>query len=249
MTLPNRYTTYTCTLPTSDKQIKFRPYTGAEEYKLLTSMELNDVNVLIDNVYEVIKACCLDNIDPKQLNISELSYLFLQIKTRAQATNIVKLQIENDVDCEDEMCPMEMKGSIKLTELPLQFIDDTNNWAKVTSANAPKNTKQIVLAPEFGAQFRQPRLGDGVSIESSIYDIDVQAKCLLSVYDGDKIYDDFTYDEAVDFIIKLDKIQTEAVDNWFSSLPRIRTDCTFSCAKCKKEKIVPIEGISSFFEP
>lgn len=40
--LPNRYPTYSLTLPIANQKVKYRPYTVPEETKILTAMESKD---------------------------------------------------------------------------------------------------------------------------------------------------------------------------------------------------------------
>lgn len=244
--LPSRYPTYSLTLPLANKKVKYRPYTIPEEAKLMTVMELNDPDTTLLNITEVIEACTFNSGIASDLTIPDLAFLFMNIKARSEAKDIVKLQIIPD-ECEDEQCPLEMNGEIDLNEVPLQFYKN-DEWQKVSFDNAPKNSTVIELFEGYGAEFRIPKLSDGINPESTSFDDEVQAKCLVQAYDGDKVYSEFTYEEALEYVKTLDAQSKKKVLEYFSGLPRIKTSCKFTCGKCNREETVGIDGISYFFD-
>lgn len=243
MKIPNKYPTYFVTIPSTGEKIKIRPYNIAEEKKMLIAIQSDDIEVLSQNIVDTLNACILSDIKVEDLPIGDATYVFMNIKARSQANTVVKLTISQE-DCENEECPVDISEEIDITTVPLQVFKD-GDWVDVNEETAPKKFKQIEFFKGYGVQIRQPGLLDGSYTNNSD---ELKAKCLVSVFDGDQVYEDFSYEEALEYVQKLDVVQSDMITNWFDSLPSIRKECKFTCPKCQKVESVPISGLSYFFE-
>ena len=78
MKLPLNVTpTYTCELPSTKKQVKYRPFLVREEKLLLIALETEDDKAIQDAVIQVIQNCILDEtVDVSTLPIFDFEYLF-----------------------------------------------------------------------------------------------------------------------------------------------------------------------------
>ena len=68
---------YTLTVPSSEKEIKFRPFLVKEEKILLLAMEGEDQAQIIDATKEIIQNCVYGDINVDALPAFDLEYIFL----------------------------------------------------------------------------------------------------------------------------------------------------------------------------
>ena len=64
---------YTLTIPSTKKDIKYRPFLVREEKSLLIAQMSNNIDIMLDTLKEVIKACVLDKIDKMCIRDSSIS--------------------------------------------------------------------------------------------------------------------------------------------------------------------------------
>src|SRR5437879_3509784 len=72
--------TLICDLPLSKKKIKYRPFVVREQKVLLLAQESGEDEVIYATIRDVIKACTNGEVDLETLPITDLSWLFLQMK-------------------------------------------------------------------------------------------------------------------------------------------------------------------------
>ena len=75
---------YTLTVPSTEKEIKFRPFLVKEEKILLLAMEGEDQDQIIDATKEIIQNCVYGDIDVNALPAFDLEYIFLQLRGKAK---------------------------------------------------------------------------------------------------------------------------------------------------------------------
>ena len=74
---------YNLTIPSTDKQVKFRPFLVKEEKALLLAQQSEDSTVMIDTLKTVIESCIIDKVDVSSLAIFDLEYIFTQIRAKS----------------------------------------------------------------------------------------------------------------------------------------------------------------------
>ena len=79
------------TLPSTGKQIRYRPFLIKEEKLFLMAAEASDIKTVVDAIRQVINNCCLDEIDVEKLPIYDIEYIFLKLRARS-ISEIVNLK-------------------------------------------------------------------------------------------------------------------------------------------------------------
>jgi len=83
MALPEIATpTYTLTIPSTKKRVKYRACIVKEPKLLILAMENEDQEQILDAITNTIKACLITKIDMTTLALFDIEYLFLQIRAR-----------------------------------------------------------------------------------------------------------------------------------------------------------------------
>jgi hypothetical protein len=81
---------YELTLPLTNKLIRFRPFLVKEEKILLMAMESDENDSILLAVKQIITNCCLDEISVDDLPITDIEFLFLNLRARS-VNEIVEL--------------------------------------------------------------------------------------------------------------------------------------------------------------
>jgi hypothetical protein len=97
---------YDLTLPLSKKKIRFRPFLVKEEKILLMAIESEDENSMLLAIEQIVNNCCLNkDFDVESLPLSDLEFLFLNLRARSVG-EVVELQYKcnnrPDKDSEEE---------------------------------------------------------------------------------------------------------------------------------------------------
>ena len=67
------------------------------------------------------------------------------------------------------------------------------------------------------------------------------------VYDNDKVYDNFSQQEAYDFILSLTTSQLDKVNEFFMNLPVLKHTVEYKCAGCGEIVKEELRGLNDFF--
>lgn len=237
MALPtNVAPTYTLTIPSTKKQVKYRPFVVRDEKALLIAQQSEDVGVMLDTVKAVIKSCVVDTIDVDVLASFDVEYIFTQLRA-VSVGEVVELIFQCD-DCTDE----KARALVNVDLRKLQV-------------NIPEgHTNKIQLFDDVGVVLKYPTVetikkletDDGTDIDI-IFDIVID--CIDYIYTSDEIFyaKEQTKEELTDFINNLSPDQFEKIQTFFKTMPTLRQDITYTCPVCNKVHNKYMEGLSSFF--
>ena len=90
MTLPRiNVPEYSLVVPSTDEEIKFRPFLVKEEKLLLMAQETGDEMSLYNAIKNLIKNCCFDKIDTDNLPLFDIEYIFAQLTTNCSPKYLV----------------------------------------------------------------------------------------------------------------------------------------------------------------
>ena len=231
MALPEIATpTYTLTIPSTKKKVKYRPFLVKEQKILILAMENEDQEQILDAITNTIKACLITKIDMTTLALFDIEYLFLQIRARS-----ISEEIEMRVTCADD-------GE---TTVDVKFMVDD------VKVNFPKgHTNIIKLGDDLTIEMQYPDLDYFTRInfmDEKVDEYELVAKCIKRVYVGE---DDFTadsLDESKAWVEGLTNNQFEKIQSFFETMPTLRHVLKVKNPKTKVVNEVVLEGLSDFF--
>ena len=232
MPLPEIVTpTYTLTVPSTKKKLKYRPFLVKEQKVLILALENKDQEQILDAVITVLKNCIITKTKIEDLSLFDLEFIFLQIRARS-----ISEEIELKITCADD-------GQ---TEVDVRFmVDDVN-------VHFPKGHERLIdLTDEIKVEMRYPDLeyfstvnfGDAAKIDP----YELVGKCIKRVYVGEDANDDFTAEEAKEWVEKLTSEQFDKIQNFFNTMPTLRHEIKVKNPKTKVTNPVVIEGLADFF--
>ena len=231
MALPEIATpTYTLTIPSTKKKVKYRPFLVKEQKLLILAMENEDQEQILDAITNTIKACLITKIDMATLALFDIEYLFLQIRARS-----ISEEIEMRVTCGDD-------GE---TTVDVKFMVDD------VKVNFPKgHTNIIKLDDNLTIEMQYPDLDYFAKInfmDEKVDEYELVAKCIKRVYVGEDDFTSDSLDESKAWVEGLTNNQFEKIQSFFETMPSLRHVLKVKNPKTKVVNEVVLEGLSDFF--
>ena len=237
MALPKLTTpTYELEIPSTDEKIKYRPFLVKEEKILMMAMESKTSSDITQAVKDIVSECTFNKVKIDDMPMFDVEYIFLQIRSKSVG-EVSKLKI---------LCPDDGKT----------YADVELDLNEVNVHVGENHTNKIELGNDMGMIMSYPTI-DSFK-ESGIRDInpsnmlEVIGSCILQIYEknGEKVYNtkDQTQKEIVDFIEQLNTTQFKKVQDFFSTMPKLKHEITVTNPKTKKDNKITLNGLNDFFE-
>jgi len=235
MALPKLKTSeYTLTLPSTQEEIKFRPFLVREQKILMIAQESEEDNQIADAMGRLVSDCTFGAVDGNVNPMFDLEYVFLQMRGKSVG-NEVKLSL---------ICPDDDETKVDV-DIDLSKVDVQMNL---------EHSQNIKITDEISINFRYPRLKDieNISAEKGDFEqsIDMILSCIESVQNQDELIHriDMTKDEIMEFIDSMSSEQMESVMQFFETMPKLRHVVEVKNPKTKVKSEILLEGMQSFLE-
>ena len=224
--------TYRLTLPSTKKEIQYRPFLVKEQKLLMMAQESEDDNQVIDMVSQVVSACTFEKIDVNTSPMFDIEYIFLQIRGKS-----VGEKIDLNITCPDD----------EKTSVPVQV--DINDISVLMNQ---EHNNEIDITNDIKIVFRYPLLKDVKGIPSNTKEVDLifhlLNSCIESIKHGDETYNrvDISEKELTEFIDSLTGEQFERITDFFQTMPKLRHVIPVKNPKTEVVSEVVVEGLASF---
>ena len=231
MPLPEIVTpTYTLTVPSTKKKIKYRPFLVKEQKLLIIALENNDQEQTLDAITKVLRSCIQTRIVFDDLALFDIEFIFLQIRARS-----ISEEIELKVTCADD-------GE---TQVNVSFLVDD------VKVHFPKGHKKVIkLTDDITVEMKYPDLDYFAAVNFAKKEVDpydLVAKCIKRVYVGEDDSGSFTFEEAREWVDTLTGQQFDMIQEFFNTMPSLRHELMVKNPKTKKENRLVIEGLADLF--
>jgi transcription elongation factor Elf1 len=219
------------TLPISGKKVEYRPFIVKEEKILLMAAESKDEKTINSAIREVISACTNGTVDVFKLPLTDMEYLFLQLRSQS-----VGETAKPSIKCSKCELPTEV-------EINLKEIQPTND---------PNHKKIIPIVGDISVVMRYPTVDDLKEIEDQP-DIEkafiILIKSIDKVYQGEKIFNASEMDpnEVRSFIEEMTQEQFKKLFAFIETMPKLEKKVNFKCKHCNHENDIVLIGITRFF--
>jgi len=236
MALPQLKTaTYLTKIPSTGKEVEFRPYTVKEEKVLMIAMESKDQKQTFRALKSVIKDCVQSDINLDKLTLFDFEYMFLQLRAKSVGELVdLKMKCQHDEECRG-VTPVE----IDLDEITVSEMPETN---------------VIHLDDKIGVTFNFPSLSiaekyQEADMEKVTNVFDMIVDCTESIFDEEEVYDckNESRENINKFYESLSSTQFSKVSEFFSKMPTVEHTIDYKCVQCKEEQKVELKGLQSFF--
>ena len=237
MSLPKINTPeYTLHIPSSDEEIKFRPFLVKEEKVLLIAQETGGEQALYHAIKNLVSSCCFGKVDVDALPLFDIEYIFLQIRAKSvgEIANIA-------VTCpDDDVTTVNIDVNLSLLKVDMD----------------EKHSPKIQLTDDIGLLMSYPNLADVLSMSNVEEDknsvekmFGMMQKCMYQVWQGEETHDaiDYSNKDKKDFLESLNHEQFEKIQTFFDTMPTVKYVTEVTNPKTKVKSEVTLEGMNSFF--
>lgn len=226
---------YTLIIPSSKKQLKYRPFLVKEEKSLLIAYQSEDEIIMVDTIKKIIKDCALSEINVDQLATFDIEYIFTQLRAKS-----IGEFVELIFKCHCVEPNVEIKVDFDISKIEVLFPED--------------HTNNIVLFDNIGIKMKYPTL-DVIKEIQNIHQNDAEQmfniiiQCIDYIFDDKQIFaaKDQNIDELKTFIENLTTVQFKNIQKFFETMPRIKKEVEYQCPRCEKHHQYTLEGLSNFF--
>lgn len=224
---------YDLVIPSTQQNVRFRPYLVKEEKVLMLALESQDQTQIFQAIADTIVACVDEPIDKKILTSFDIEYMFVNIRSKSVGENI-KLTPQ----C--TQCETENEISVVLDDI---------------KADMPDVDSVIVLNDDISIKMKYPSYMDLVggdifmSESTTEQTFNMISKCIESVLTEDEIisFKDETPKDQMDFIESLSTSQFDDIRVFIEAMPQVSYDASFECTSCNANNELKLRGMNDFF--
>jgi hypothetical protein len=226
--------TYELTLPSSNVQVKYRPFLVKEEKILLLAMESEDATQITKALKEIVHACTFGSINVDLLPTFDLEYIFLNVRAKSVG-EVAKLKL---------LCPDD-KETYANVELDL---------SKVNVEVDDNHTNEVIVNDKIKMVLAYPTIDsfdatqDAKTLKTQQL-FDVIASVVYEIYDGEICHkaSDYTSEEMHKFLESLSTDVFIKIQTFFNTMPRLQHEVEVENPKTKVKSKIMLSGLQSFF--
>ena len=238
MPLPKIATpTYELVLPSTGKNVKYRPFLVKEEKVLVIALESEDTKQITNAIKAVLRNCILTKgIKVENLPTFDIEYLFLNIRGKS-----VGEELDVTLVCPDDG-ETEVPVKIDLDDIEIQRNDDHTNQIKLDD-NLMMELKYPSLDQFIKSNF------DFKETNQMDQSFDLIAACIDKIYNEDEVWAtaDCTKKEVKDFLESMNSSQFKEIEKFFETMPKLSHTLKVTNPATGVESDVTLEGLASFF--
>jgi len=235
MALPKLQTSeYTLILPSTQEEIKFRPFLVKEQKILMIAQESGEESQIASAVGQLVDGCTFGSVDANLSPMFDIEYVFLQLRAKSVGSKITL-----NVTCPDDN-ETQVEIEVNVDDIQVQMSLEHNQDIEITDG--------------ISIHFRYPRLKDLQGMASELSDFEktliLVVECVETITSGEEVINriDMTQDEIVEFIDSMNSTQMEDVLKFFETMPKVRHIIDVVNPKTKKKGEILLEGLESFLE-
>ena len=236
MSLPKINTPeYTLVIPSTDEEIKYRPFLVKEEKILLVAQETGTDKATYEAIRTIINSCTLNHIDVDKLPLFDMEYIFLNIRAKSVG-EVAKLKVK----CPDDE-KTEVEVEVDLTKIKVEMDEKHDARIKLTD-----DIGVLMAYPSFGTISQQSDIKDGSDTEQLF---DMISGCIYQIWHGEETYDamDYSDKDLKEFLDSLNHEQFEKLQTFFETMPSLKQDIEVTNPKTNVTSTLTLQGLNSFF--
>ncbi len=224
--------TFTLTIPSTGKEVRYRPFTVREEKIILVAQESGDLQDYVNAFKQMIVNCLVDDVDVDALASFDIEYIFLNLRAKS-ISNVVEMKIldkhEKQVDATINLNNVQVHKSAVSNKIVLDEAREIGVKMKY-----PSFMELESLAVRDQGEFS---LQQGLELIAAMVDL---------VWEGENVYTDSTRAEILDFLADFNVDQMTKINEFLSDLPYVYVDLEFQNSQGETETR-RIAGIRNFF--
>ena len=223
---------YELVVPSTQEKIKFRPFLVREEKILLMAMESDESNSVSNALSTIVTECTFGSVDGSTAPVFDAEYIFLQVRSKSVGETAT-LSI---------LCPDDGKTRV----------DVTVEYDKVGVQMSVDHTNEVQLTDDIKMFMRYPTLSslDGFNEKDETEStLKLMQSCVDEIHFGDDVYKrvDMSDKELSEFFNDMTTDMFGKVQDFFTTMPKLRHILDIKNPKTKKKSEYMLEGLADFF--
>lgn len=232
------------TLPSSGKEVKYRPFLVKEQKLLLMALESKEQKEMLRAMKQIINNCALDKVDVDAMPMFDLEYFFIKLRAKSVGEEIdLQLMHPGGVNSESQECSHVTKFKLNLMNVEVEKPENHTNKIILDE----KTGVGICLKyPTMGLADKMQLASQKTQIESVL---DLVSDSIDYIYDAGNVYPakDSSKKELLEFVNDLSQEQFKKLTDFFNDMPKLKHTLKWRCAECGCDESVTIEGMANFF--
>ena len=226
--------TYELTLPSSNVQVKYRPFLVKEEKILLLAMESDNAGEITKALKGIVHACTFGSINVDMLPTFDLEYIFLNVRAKSVG-EVAKLKL---------LCPDDKETyanvELDLSKVNVEVDDKHSNTIEVND-----KIKMVLAYPTIDSF--DPNQDAKTLKTQQLFD--VIGNVVYEIYEGETVHkaSDYSKEEMQTFLESLSTDVFVKIQNFFNTMPRLQHEVEVENPKTKVKSKIMLSGLQSFF--
>ena len=218
--------------PSTGEKIDYRPFLVGEEKILLMAMESEDEQQIYPAILRLVNACTNGKIGSKKDAMFDIEFCFLRIRGKS-----ISESIDLTLTCPDDG-KTEVEYTLNTEDVGI-LVDDTH-------------TTNIELNEDFSLVMRYPNVKDTLDankIKSATEKTFFMIKnCIDIVNHKEETYNrvDLSIKELDDFFNSLTQQMFEKLQDFFTTMPRLKHEIKIENPNTKVTSTMVLEGLGDF---
>ena len=238
---------YTLTIPSTQQEVKYRPFLVKEEKILLLAMESEKTEEIITATKTIIENCVYGDINVEEMPTFDIEYIFLQLRAKAKGEVL-------DLKYKCPKCELEIPIAINIDDITIQRNKEHNKDIKLT-----EELGVMMKYPIMSMQMEVAQQTDKKPDVEKLFDTIIS--CIDYIYDKETTYPskDHTKEEMTIFLESLTDNQFQKISKFFETSPVLKHNIKLHCKnkgkvpkgekkkECGYKEEISLEGLNSFF--
>jgi len=203
----------------------------------MMAVQSKEISEVVDSIKQIIRNCCIDDIDVDTLSLSQLELIFIYLRAKS-VSEVINLVYRCNNTLEDEnRCNMIINVDVDL----LKDVESKSN----------QKSNLIWLNDAIAIKMRNPNLEITNLINQDNLELAdlVIAKCIEQIIEGDEVHDADTVNEKelIEFVSQIRSNDYEKMWEFVKNAPTIKYEKVHKCPRCDYEHTIKLEGLADFF--
>ncbi len=226
---------YSVVIPSTQQEVRIRPFVVKEEKILLVAMESQDPKQIANAIIDTIESCTEDKIETDKLTSYDVEYMFMQIRGKSVGeTSTVNLKCQEcneDNEVTINIANIKVEGTVPSTRISIT--------PQVTLEMKPPTYLQVADNEKI--------VGENASTMDRIFGL-IAASIDGVLTDESRIsFKDISANEATEFLESMTSDQFAKIRDYMESQPSLKHNVEYDCSSCGKHNKMTLEGMQDFF--
>jgi len=220
--------TYKEVVPSSQKEVRIKPFKVGDEKTLLIASESQDKDQIISSLKRVMTNCLVGE-EVENLTSYDVEYLFLKIRAKSVG-EVSKIGLK----CKE--CDTQNEIEVDLETVNVKNLENRSSKIKITD--------------ELYFEMKEPDIDVISSIEETTEGIlKFICRMVTRVYYGEETIEVSPADvsDVLGIVEQLTTEQFKDLENYVQNIPKLHKEVDYVCKHCGTENKVLMEGLTDFF--